>query len=147
MNTRLNGKATDRGQSIAEVVEIACNLAGTDDIRAVHVVSGERPTYDDLLRYRRWADVSLLNLSVDASSVSFRSNRRYDEEASGETTRKLSWPHHFLAHGPWRAALTAYSQGVKTAMAENTLSSALSWLSAHGRAWFSEFTLMSEGTR
>src|SRR3954468_15063685 len=101
MNTGRTRNAAERGQSIDEVAAVARNLAGTDEIRAVHVVSGERPTYNDLLRYRRWADVGHLNLSVEASSVSFRSDRRFDQEASAETTRKPSWPHHLVSRVPW----------------------------------------------
>lgn len=147
MSTRLNRTAEDLRQSRDDVVATACNLAGTAEISAVHVVSRERPTYDDLLRYRRWAGVSQLNLSVEASSISFRSLQRFDEAAAYETTRRPVWPHHFVAHVPWRAALDAYSQGVESAVAAKTVSSALDWISAHGRSWYAELSLMSEGTR
>src|SRR3954447_20786374 len=147
MITGRTRNAAERGQSIDEVAAVARNLAGTDEIRSVHIVSGERPTYDDLLRYRRWADVSHLNLVVEATSIAFRSCQRSDEVAPLETIRKPLWPYHIVAHDPWRAGLNAYSQGVKPAIAENSVGAALSWLSAHGRAWYSEFMLMSEGTR
>src|SRR3954463_6896393 len=113
MKTGRTWNAAERRQSIDEVAAVACNLAGTDEIRAVHVVSGERPTYEDLLRYRRWADVDHLNLSVEASSISFRSDRRCDQYASVERTRKPSWPHHLVSRVPWRAALRVHAHGVK----------------------------------
>src|SRR4051794_37692984 len=130
MSTRLNRTAENLTQSIDEVVATACNLAATDEISTVHVVSRERPTYDDLLRYRRWADVSHLNLSVEASSISFRSRQRCDDEASVETVRRPLWPPLLIAHVPWRASLDAYSQGAQSAVAVKTVSSALDWISA-----------------
>jgi hypothetical protein len=147
MKTSRNGNATKHAQTIDDVVAVACHLAGTDEIRAVHVISGERPTYSEVLRYRHWADVSHLSLRVEAASLSFRSRERDDDQSSVEEPWTSSWPHHFRAHGPWRAVLNGYSHGVMPALAESSVGSTLGWLSAHGKAWYSELTLMSEGTR
>src|ERR1700754_209987 len=59
--------------AMSTLVASACNLAKNDEISAVHVVSNERPAYDELVRYRRWADSNDLRLSAKATSAIFRS--------------------------------------------------------------------------
>jgi hypothetical protein len=126
---------------------IAGRLATNDEISAVHVVSNDRPTYDELLRYHRWADGNDLKLSVDATSVSFRSNPLRVLPSYVEAPTVPAWPSHLADHVPWRDFVHVSSQGTRPMMNGNLVSSALGWLGAHSRAWYGELNLMNEGTR
>jgi hypothetical protein len=147
MKRNRNRQRASAPQSMDSLMATACRLAESEDISAVHVVSSERPTYGELLRYHRWADGRDLKLVVDASSVSFRSSSLHDPDSAVEARDTSTWPGGFITHVPWRAALRDYSHGLQPAPTEKTVSSALDWLSAHGRAWYAEFNLMTEGTR
>jgi hypothetical protein len=140
-------KTSSVPQSVDAVMATACHLAVSDEISAVHVVTSDRPTYHDLMRYHRWADLSDLTLTVDACGVSFRSSSRTNQEPVSTLIGPLLPPHRPIEQTPWRATANAYSQGVQPVVGRSLVSSALDWLSAHGRSWYAEFSLMSEGTR
>lgn len=58
------------GGHLEWVVASACGLSAADNgVQRVHVVCGERPTYDELSRYRRHAAVRGRELSVDGQGV------------------------------------------------------------------------------
>ena len=59
---------TDAAEGTEAVVASACRVvAGRADVHAVHVVTGHRPTYDEVVRYRRYADACGLRLAVIGS--------------------------------------------------------------------------------
>lgn len=125
----------------------ACRLARHEEISAVHVVTNDRPTYDDLLRYHRWAASHDLKLSVDAMSVSFRSDPLYPRPDSVADPVTLNWTSLLGDHVPWRDFVHVSTQGTRPVVEGRLVSSALNWLGTHGRAWYVELNLMSEGTR
>jgi hypothetical protein len=57
---------------IDDAIDMACRLAREDAIGGVHVAIDRRPTYAELLRYRRRAERCGLTLTVAASSLSLR---------------------------------------------------------------------------
>jgi hypothetical protein len=82
-----------------EVLEIAALLAARDAVGSIHVGVAERPTYDDLLRYRQSAEANGLVLSLLAEEVVLRPQRVADAEAAnGPPLRRL---------GAWWTALRA----------------------------------------
>jgi hypothetical protein len=146
MKKRLNRNCVPASQSIDVVVAAACRLAENDEIKSVHVVSNDRPTYDDLSRYHRWADDCDVALSVDASGVAFRADPlfRQDERFDKMTTSSWSVENRELAN--WRTPEADYAQGKRPVLA-NLVSSARVWLGSHGSTWRAEFSAMREGTR
>jgi hypothetical protein len=108
------------------LIEAACNLAGTAEIGAIHVVMSRRPTYTELVRYRQEAESRALALNVDATGVSLRPQAR----DGGKEQETASWTDFRLPISDLRPP-----------------SSIFRWLSAQGRAWCAEFSAMSEGTR
>ncbi len=71
------GTTTAHGHEAAtwqvdEVMEIAARLSGRDAVSAIHVALGTRPTYEDLLRYRRLAEENDLTFYLLADSIVFR---------------------------------------------------------------------------
>jgi hypothetical protein len=110
--------------SIADMVAIACQLFGHEEIGSIQVVLKRRPTYDELARFRRWADARGLEITATASGVVIR--RRWSE---GRATSTESGEPHDLS-------------GVI-----NRVRPPLDWLRIHGRSWCAEFGGMSEGTR
>lgn len=58
------------GWSVDQVIEIAGQVAGRDAIGSMHVVTHQRPSYAELLRYRRRAAARGLALSVSATGIS-----------------------------------------------------------------------------
>lgn len=62
------GRDADAGEGVEAVVASACRLvAGHADVHAIHVVTAHRPTYDELVRYRGYADACGLRFAVIGS--------------------------------------------------------------------------------
>lgn len=104
----------------ADLVQASCRLAGRRDVTSVHVIATQRPTYDELLRIRADADARGVDLTVDASGLSFR--------------RRPAAP-------PRRASLAWI------AITQHDLASGLDWLRTQGRTVRAELNAMREGTR
>jgi hypothetical protein len=128
-------------RSIDEVVQASCRMANQQEITSVHVISSQRPTYDGLLRIRQCANARGVDLTVDASGVSFR--RRADPDEAGESEQEVGMPSSLR----WPMALPSRSLLPLAEATKRKLSSALDWLSAHGRTLRAELNTMSEGTR
>lgn len=115
------------GDAMAETVAIACQLAGRGEIGWVQVVSGSRPTYGEVVRFRRWADANRLGMTVTASGVTIQPRRQL---ATAGQTRP---PGELLL--VWSAALG------------DRLALVLNWVRSHSRPWCADGGAMSEGTR
>ena len=129
------------------MISVASRLIGREGITAVHVISTQRPSYDEVLSYRRWANARDLQFKIDVSSVSFRSHRQPEfgdgtERVTGEGLTHLSYVspralvatlHHLFAEWP--------------AAAVNTISPCLDRLRLQARSLQAELNAMSEGTR
>jgi hypothetical protein len=93
------------GWQLDEVMEIASRLAGQDAVGAIHVVVGERPTYDDLLHYRQLAEANGLTLTLTADSVVLRPPHPPDPEAVKDIPTRVAnrWTHGLrpAAHRAW----------------------------------------------
>jgi hypothetical protein len=147
MKKHLNRNNVSASQSINDVVAAACRLAENDEIKSVHVVCNDRPTYDDLSRYHRWADVCDVTLRVDASGVAFRTDSlRYRDERF-DTIATSPWPVELREFAKWRTLAADYAQGTRPVVVGNLISLARKWLGSHGRTWRAEFSAMTEGTR
>jgi len=72
MDPTTDNQADSAHWHLDEVMEIASRLAGHDVVGSIHVVLGERPTYDALLHYRQLAEASGLTLTLTADSVVLR---------------------------------------------------------------------------
>jgi hypothetical protein len=109
MDTDTDHPTLHDNRPIADIAVAACRLAGRRQIRAVHVVSRQRPTYDELLRVRRCASKCGVELTADASGVSFR--RAASPVANSAASPVWQWLH---AHGrTWRAGHTALNEGTR----------------------------------
>jgi len=75
-------------ERLDEVLEVACRLAGRDAIGSMHLAIDERPTYDQLLHYRRMAEAFGLSLTLEADSLVLRPLSR------PEPARATSVPGH-----------------------------------------------------
>jgi hypothetical protein len=128
---------------------IACQLAGHGEVRSVHVVSRQRPTYEALLRCRRLAAARDLDLTVDAAGVSVRSRRAADHplttapsrtpgDGRSDWRRSLGFPRAGAAVRPLAAWGAAVARGVPAK---------LDRIRRDGRARLAGFAAMSEGTR
>jgi hypothetical protein len=106
-------RTTQGTRAIGDIVRAASRLADLDEIRSVHVISGERPTYDDLLQVRESAVRRNIDLTVGGSSISFR--RRLHAEPSVEPSRRVSSVLDWLRvhwHA-WSASLGTLSEGTR----------------------------------
>jgi hypothetical protein len=112
------------GESIADMLGIASQLAGRDEIGAIQVISGRRPSYDELVRFRRWADARGLELTVSAYGVSFHPRRARAPARPGNE------PLHNWSAAPVRRVLAVRD-----------------WAWMHGRTWCARFGAMNEGTQ
>jgi hypothetical protein len=109
MDVDTDHSALQNSRPIADIAEAACHLAGHWDVRAVHVVSSQRPTYDELLRVHRCASECGVELHVDACGVSF--HRSATPVSRSDAPAVLRW---LRAHGKtWQAGLTALSEGTR----------------------------------
>ena len=53
-----------------EIVVAACRLVGAEDrVRGVHIVTSNRPTYDELFRYRETAQTNRVRLAVSGEGL------------------------------------------------------------------------------
>jgi len=71
---------TSTAKRLDEVLEVACRLAGRDAIGSLHVAIDERPTYDQVLHYRRLAEAFGLTLTLEADSLVLRPLPRVESE-------------------------------------------------------------------
>jgi hypothetical protein len=94
------------GWQLEDVLEIATQLVGDDEIGAVHVVVAERPTYDALLRSRRLAEANGLTLTLTADAIVLRPPRQPHAEGTGATSTLVPGPGanqiRAFASGAWR---------------------------------------------
>jgi hypothetical protein len=111
-------------ESIADMLGIASQLAGREEIGSIQVVSDRRPSYDELVRFRRWADARALELTVSASGVSFHPRH----------ARAPALPDKEPFH-QWFAVLVRRVSAVRH------------WAWMHGQTWCARFGAMNEGTR
>lgn len=62
--------AKPRRRHMQELVSEACGLIHRDgEVRSIHIVGGDRPTYEQLRRYRKSATDDHVKLSVDRDGV------------------------------------------------------------------------------
>jgi len=62
------------------LVAAACRLVGSGTgVRSVHVLSPDRPTYEELLCYKEWAQQQHVRMNVDGNGITVR-----PEAAAGE---------------------------------------------------------------
>jgi hypothetical protein len=62
--------ARPRRRQFQEIVSEACGLMHRDgQVRSIHIVGGDRPTYEQLRRYRKSATNDHVKLSVDRDGV------------------------------------------------------------------------------
>lgn len=60
----------ERANRIQECVTEACRFVGAgNDVRGVHIVTGRRPTFDELCDYQGCAQASRVRLSVDGTGM------------------------------------------------------------------------------
>jgi hypothetical protein len=94
-----------RCQHVDGVMHIASHLVGRDEIGAIHVVTNERPTYADLLRFREVADANEMTLIVEAGAVVLRPveslNTVTSEQSPGPTLETTSQSHFPRAVWHW----------------------------------------------
>ena len=110
MDSDTDHSAIPDNRPIADIAEAACHLAGHRDIRSVRVVASQRPTYDELLRVRHCAGECGVELSVDATGVSF--HRAASPVSSSDAAPPvLQW---LRAHGNTKqAGPTTLSEGTR----------------------------------
>jgi hypothetical protein len=124
MRTEMHITPRAGSESISDMLGIASQLAGREEIGSIEVVSGRRPTSDELVRFQHWADVSGLELSETSLGVSFRP--RHSRAPAPPATEK---------DHDWSAAFARRFTPV------------LNWWRIHGEHWRTELATMSEGTR
>jgi hypothetical protein len=134
---------SEESSKVNDMISVASRIVGREGITAVHVVSRQRPTYDEVLRYRQQATRRDLEFKVDASSVSFRAHRQADvgesAEAAGEDWRSR------MRYATPRAASTTLHHGWSNMV--NAVLPGLDRLRLQVQAWEAELGAMSEGTR
>jgi hypothetical protein len=62
-----------------DVMTVASHLVGHEGISAVHIATGKRSNYDDLVRYRTLADSEGLHLTVEANALVMRRDSAPDD--------------------------------------------------------------------
>jgi hypothetical protein len=92
MNEQIDERHPGPDWPIDDVIDLACRLAAEDAIGGLHVAIDRRPTYADLLRYRRRAERCGLTLTVAASSISLRPRHAatWDDELESNAPAWLS---------------------------------------------------------
>jgi hypothetical protein len=143
--------------AIDEVMEIASALAGHDAIGSIHIATNQRPTYAQLLRYRRRATAAGLELVLTRSSVILRPPTEVTDDVEQTPLAALRvWVHRTLIR-TWRqgripkpAVVTAEEDRPDDglpAMLPGGTQPARSSLPSHLKAWYADQCAMSEGTR
>jgi hypothetical protein len=127
MNANINGT---KHQPVDDTVEIAIRLTGTEEIGAIHVAFGDRPTYDELRHYRDLADTHALTMNMTADSIVLRP--RPTESEIAEATPALG--------------IAQLLPGIGITALRQTRSS-VRWLHDHATAWNLGFHGLNEGTR
>ncbi|MEA2531275.1 MAG: hypothetical protein QOG89_2919 [Thermomicrobiales bacterium] len=123
-----NGHSRTTAWQLDDVMDIASRLAGHDAVGAIHVAVADRPTYDDILHYRRLAEANGLSLTLTVDSVVLRP---LPEKNDGETRYDFPGPNR----GVWGPALG------------NAAERAWHWLHRHASSWQAGFQGLNEGTR
>lgn len=92
------------GRQFDEEMEIASRLAGREDVRAIHIVLAERPTYDALLRYRQLAEARGLTLTLTADLIVLRPQQLSDEAGAAPAQPTGRWDKNLVtvASGTWK---------------------------------------------
>src|SRR5690242_2243432 len=92
MNERVDERRPGPDWAIDDAIDLACRLTHEDAIGGLHVAVDRRPTYAELLRYRRRAERCGLTLTVAASSLSLRPHHavRTGDEPEPDTLAWLS---------------------------------------------------------
>jgi hypothetical protein len=126
-------------ERLDEVMAIAGHLAGDDTIRAVHVVTNDRPTYDGLRRLRSLADASDLAMAVNNNSIVLRPIKARSETAAADSRalRDEGAANRRHIAGAW------HSSRPRAAFAPRVGH----WLHTHLGTWNAGFTGLSDGTR
>jgi len=138
---RPDGRRTAR---LDEALAVACTLAGQDAIGSLHVVMNDRPTYDEILRYRRRAEACGFALTVTGTSVVLRPRAEPVPTPgsavvipSGARPAAWDWARRFGSAALIRAEVAS----------ANRLSPVGRRMRSHVRALGDDFRSMSEGTR
>jgi hypothetical protein len=108
-------------------VTTASHLVGHEGISAIHIATGKRPNYDDLVRYRTLANVEGLHLTVEANALVMR------RDAEPEELALPTQPNQPTERRPRQVAQIA----VRT----------WHWASAHLSTWHAGFAGTHEGVR
>jgi hypothetical protein len=102
------GKTIQKHRAIGDITQVACHLASRQDIRAVHIVSSQRLTDNELLRLQACAHERGVEFTNGASGHSF--HRAPDLIETGDDgPPMLLWLR--AQSKAWRAALGTLSAG------------------------------------
>ncbi|MGH2535044.1 MAG: hypothetical protein ACRDJW_22510 [Thermomicrobiales bacterium] len=145
MNTGIQSEQMDQ---LDRAVDAACRLTAFGEVRAVHVVTERRPSYEELRRYRTRAEANGLALTVLGSGGVVLRSRRVKPPLVGRQDA-----------GRVQAAMTALDRrtnGERRSEPANPRDSTdRRWAAPPGnrrsrwpaRGWLGELHAMSEGTR
>jgi hypothetical protein len=144
MDRNVDNNGTEEHSEVSDTIAVASRLVGQGGFTAVHVISSDRPSYDDVLRFRRLAGLLDLEFKVDASSVTFRADQQLDildALEAGSMGARLS----HLPHAARPTVLTRLQLGWSLVI--HGVSPSLNRLRLQARIWQAELGTMSEGTR